>query len=101
MALLDPERQELREERRRRRREVTDGMKRGDERFLTARDRGPERALARDVVDSRRAVPLEPRRGLDEIRRGAPWVPTREGFEPIHLATYPPTPPQLPQLTRT
>lgn len=29
------------------------GMRAGDERFLMARDRGPERALVRDIVDSR------------------------------------------------
>jgi hypothetical protein len=50
------ERRELREERRARRREITEGMRRGDERYLSARDKGPERALARDVVDSRRTV---------------------------------------------
>lgn len=50
------ERQEVREQRRERRREVTEGMRRGDERFLSGRDRGPARALARDVVDSRRTV---------------------------------------------
>jgi hypothetical protein len=50
------ERQALREERRRRRQEITEGMRRGDDRYLTARDRGPERALARDVVDRRRTV---------------------------------------------
>jgi hypothetical protein len=54
--LTKEERQELREERRARRREVTEGMRRGDERYLSARDKGPERALARDVVDSRRTV---------------------------------------------
>jgi hypothetical protein len=54
--LTKEERQELREEKRRRRREITEGMKQGDDRYLTARDRGPERALARDVVDSRRTV---------------------------------------------
>nr|WP_205862491.1 DUF3043 domain-containing protein [Planosporangium thailandense] len=32
------------------------GMLAGDERYLGARDRGPERALVRDVVDSRRTV---------------------------------------------
>jgi hypothetical protein len=47
------ERRELREERRKRRREITEGMRRGDERYLSGRDKGPERALARDVVDSR------------------------------------------------
>nr|WP_239679489.1 DUF3043 domain-containing protein [Natronosporangium hydrolyticum] len=54
--LTKEERQELKEERRRRRQEVTEGMKRGDERYLTARDKGPERKIARDVVDSRRTV---------------------------------------------
>jgi hypothetical protein len=36
--------------------EAAAGMKAGDERFLLARDRGPERALVRDIVDSRRTV---------------------------------------------
>jgi hypothetical protein len=31
-------------------------MKAGDERYLLARDRGPERRLVRDIVDSRRTV---------------------------------------------
>lgn len=50
------ERQALREERRERRRHVTEGIRRGDPKYLTARDQGPERALVRDVVDSRRTV---------------------------------------------
>lgn len=54
--LTKEERRELREERRARRREVTEGMRRGDERYLSARDQGPERALARDIVDSRRTI---------------------------------------------
>lgn len=54
--LTKEERRELREARREHRREVSEGMRRGDERYLTARDRGPERALARDVVDSRRTI---------------------------------------------
>jgi hypothetical protein len=33
---------------------LREGLKSGDERFLTSRDRGPERRLVRDVVDSRR-----------------------------------------------
>jgi hypothetical protein len=32
------------------------GMLAGDERYLLPRDRGPEKALARDVVDSRRTI---------------------------------------------
>jgi len=32
------------------------GMQRGDERYLLARDRGPERKLVRDLVDARRNV---------------------------------------------
>jgi hypothetical protein len=32
------------------------GMMAGDERYLLARDKGPERALVRDVVDSRRTL---------------------------------------------
>jgi hypothetical protein len=54
--LTKEERRALREERRQRRRDITEGMRRGDERYLSARDRGPERALARDLVDSRRTV---------------------------------------------
>lgn len=54
--LTKEEKQELREARRARRREITEGMRRGDPQFLSARDQGPERALARDVVDSRRTV---------------------------------------------
>jgi hypothetical protein len=50
------ERRELREAKRARRREVSDGMRRGDPRYLPARDQGPEKAIARDVVDSRRTV---------------------------------------------
>jgi hypothetical protein len=50
------ERREEREERRARRREITEGMRRGDDRYLSGRDKGPEKALARDVVDSRRTV---------------------------------------------
>ncbi|MEJ3745298.1 DUF3043 domain-containing protein [Actinomycetes bacterium KLBMP 9797] len=36
--------------------EAMAGMRAGDERYLLPRDQGPERALARDVVDSRRTV---------------------------------------------
>ncbi|GIH08786.1 hypothetical protein Rhe02_68530 [Rhizocola hellebori] len=32
------------------------GMKAGDERYLLPRDKGPERALVRDIVDSRRTA---------------------------------------------
>ena len=39
-----------------RRAETREGMRSGDERFLMARDRGPERRLVRDIVDSRRNV---------------------------------------------
>lgn len=55
-ALTKEEKQERREARRQRRAEITEGMRRGDPKFLAARDQGPERALARDVVDSRRTV---------------------------------------------
>lgn len=37
-----------------RRTEVKEAMRSGDERYLTPRDRGPERRLVRDIVDSRR-----------------------------------------------
>lgn len=43
-----------REKNREDRRESYEGMKAGDERYLLPRDKGPERALVRDVVDSRR-----------------------------------------------
>lgn len=36
--------------------EAMEGMRRGDERYLPARDRGPERGLVRDIVDSRRTM---------------------------------------------
>lgn len=54
--LTKEQKKELRELRRERRREISEGMRRGDPQFLPARDQGPERALARDVVDSRRTV---------------------------------------------
>jgi hypothetical protein len=37
-----------------RRAEAREGVRAGDERYLTPRDRGPERRLVRDIVDSRR-----------------------------------------------
>lgn len=46
----------MRERQRAERAEAQAGMRAGDEKYLLARDRGPERALARDVVDSRRTV---------------------------------------------
>ncbi len=39
-----------------RRDEVKQGMRAGDDRYLAARDRGPVRALVRDIVDSRRNI---------------------------------------------
>jgi len=36
------------------RRRIREGMRRGDERYLPKRDRGPVRAFARDYVDGRR-----------------------------------------------
>lgn len=35
------------------RRKAREGMMAGDDRFLTARDKGPQRRMARDLVDSR------------------------------------------------
>ena len=35
------------------RRKAREGMQRGEERYLTVRDKGPQRRLARDIVDSR------------------------------------------------
>jgi hypothetical protein len=46
----------IRDKQRAERSEQRAGMMAGDEKYLLARDRGPERALARDVVDSRRTV---------------------------------------------
>jgi hypothetical protein len=37
-----------------RRAEARAGLRAGDDRYLTPRDRGPERRMVRDVVDSRR-----------------------------------------------
>lgn len=54
--LTKEQKQELKEARRQRRREVSEGMRRGDPQYLPARDQGAERAIARDVVDSRRTV---------------------------------------------
>ena len=37
-----------------RRADAREGLRAGDERYLSARDRGPERRMVRDIVDSRR-----------------------------------------------
>ncbi|MEU4241088.1 DUF3043 domain-containing protein [Actinoplanes sp. NPDC026619] len=47
---------QMRERQRVERAEATEGMRNGDERYLLARDRGPERALIRNYIDSRRTV---------------------------------------------
>ncbi|MBO3738493.1 DUF3043 domain-containing protein [Actinoplanes flavus] len=47
---------QMRERQRAERAEAAEGMRNGDERYLLARDRGPERSLVRDIVDSRRTV---------------------------------------------
>jgi hypothetical protein len=47
---------QLKERQRAERAEASAGMRAGDERYLLARDRGPERRLVRDIVDSRRTV---------------------------------------------
>ena len=47
---------QMRDRQRQERAEATEGMRAGDERYLLARDRGPERALVRNVIDSRRTV---------------------------------------------
>lgn len=46
----------MREKQKAERREAAAGMRAGDERYLLARDRGPERLLVRNIVDSRRTV---------------------------------------------
>jgi len=47
---------QMRERQREERVEANKGMREGDERYLLARDRGPERKLVRDIIDSRRTV---------------------------------------------
>ncbi len=47
---------QMRERQRQERSEAAAGMRAGDERYLLARDRGPERLLVRNIVDSRRTV---------------------------------------------
>ena len=47
---------QMRERQRQERAEAAEGMRAGDERYLLARDRGPERLLVRNIVDSRRTV---------------------------------------------
>lgn len=47
---------QLKDRQRIERAEASAGMRAGDERYLLARDRGPERRLVRDIVDSRRTV---------------------------------------------
>ena len=47
---------QMRERQKVERAEATEGMRAGDEKFLLARDRGPERKLVRDIIDSRRTV---------------------------------------------
>jgi hypothetical protein len=46
----------MREKQRSQRVEARKGMLEGDEKFMLARDRGPVRALVRDIVDARRNV---------------------------------------------
>jgi hypothetical protein len=47
---------QMRERQRAERAEASEGMRAGDERYLLARDRGPERRLVRSIVDSRRTI---------------------------------------------
>jgi hypothetical protein len=47
---------QMRARQREERAEASAGMRNGEEKFLLARDRGPERALVRAIVDSRRTV---------------------------------------------
>jgi hypothetical protein len=46
----------LRERQREERGKTREGIQRGDDAFLPPRDRGPERALVRDLVDARRNI---------------------------------------------
>lgn len=47
---------QMRDRQRIERAEASEGMRAGDERYLLARDRGPERLLVRNIVDCRRTV---------------------------------------------
>jgi len=47
---------QMRERQREERAEAAAGMRSGDERYLLTRDRGPERKLVRDIIDSRRTA---------------------------------------------
>ena len=47
---------QMRDRQREERAEAAAGMRSGDERYLLTRDRGPERRLVRDIIDSRRTV---------------------------------------------
>lgn len=47
---------QMRDRQREERAEASAGMRAGDERYLLARDRGPERALVRNIIDARRTV---------------------------------------------
>lgn len=46
----------MREKQRADRAEAMEGMRSGDERYLLPRDKGPEKALVRDIIDARRNV---------------------------------------------
>jgi hypothetical protein len=46
----------IRERQKAQRAESMDGMRRGEDKYLLPRDRGPERALVRNIVDSRRTA---------------------------------------------
>jgi Protein of unknown function (DUF3043) len=46
----------MRERQKTQRAESMEGMRRGDEKYLLPRDRGPERALVRNIVDARRTA---------------------------------------------
>ncbi|NUO61744.1 MAG: DUF3043 domain-containing protein [Hamadaea sp.] len=46
----------MKDKQRAERSEAMAGMKAGDERYLMPRDKGPERKLVRDIVDSRRTI---------------------------------------------
>ena len=55
-SLSKEERKELRAERSAQRQKQHEAMNAGDERYMLARDKGPVRKMARDIVDSRRNV---------------------------------------------
>lgn len=75
-----------RDEARRRREERRAGMARGEDKYLPARDRGPVRRYARDIVDSRRS-PLSFLLGLTLVMLVLTLLPNRR-IQSVAFAVY-------------